>query len=184
MQLTRRKFIGYVGMAAAVGTSLFTAGCNAITDLKNWIPVALTSVAAIVKLLGPLVPAPVQATIVLIEDGFSALLTAIQNYQAGTSVLSDVTNAISAVETAFASFFQSLSVPSTLLNLIEGLAGIILSTISAFAAQISPASAITKPQAMLGGRQVTYTPVKRSIGKYRSDWDAMCVQAGHPEARI
>ena len=191
MQLTRRKFaevisIGLMARLAfttfALGTSAMLGGCNAVTDLENWIPVALTSVAAIVKLLGPLVPAPVSAIIVLIQAGFSALLTALQNYKAGTGVLSDITNAITAVESAFSSFFQALSVPQGLLNIIEGLAGILLSTISAFANEINPSS--TKVSASLMGSQIAYTPKKRSVSAFKKDWNAECVAGGHPEARI
>lgn len=182
--MNRRTFVGHLALAGTVGTAMIAeVGCSALDDLKDWIPVALTSVAAIVKLLGPIIPAPVQATIVLIQSGFSALLTAIQNYQAGTGILSDVTNAITAVEDAFASFFQQLSIPASLLNLIEGLAGIILSTIAAFANEISP-STVTSTTAKVGAAQISYTPVKRSIRKFRSDWNAMCVANSHPEARI
>jgi hypothetical protein len=184
--LNRRQFAtssirGLLAFAAISASGL--TGCNAITDLENWIPVALTAVSAIVKLLGPIVPAPVAAAIVLIQAGFSAILTAIQNYKAGSGILSDIQNAITAVEAAFASFFQSLSVPSGLLNTIEGLAGIILSTIAAFANQIGPSPA-PLPTARVSGNTVSYAPQKRSVSQFKSDWDKMCVQSGHPEARI
>ena len=185
--MNRRQFVGHLSKSAAVlalaSTTIPLTGCNAVTDLENWIPVALTSVSAIVKLLGNVIPAPVATTIALIQAGFSALLTAIKNYQAGSGVLADITNAITAVESAFASFFTTLNVPTGLLNTIEGLAQIILSTIQAFANQINPAS-ITRAALTVGGQQVPVSPVKRSVKKYRSDWNAACVQYGHPEAEI
>jgi hypothetical protein len=183
--MNRRSFAGAIAKAVlfsvAVSSGIVIGGCNAVTDLENWIPVALTAVSQIVKLLGPIVPAPVAATIAVIQAGFAALLTAIQNYKAGSGVLADISAAITAVESAFASFFSSLNVPSTLLNVIEGLAAIILSTIQAFANEISPTPA---PMAAVNGKAVPVTPKKRSVSQFKSDWNAECKSAGHPEAEI
>lgn len=179
--ITRKRFIGL--LAAGAGAAMVPlGGCSAVTDLENWIPVALSAVAAIVKLLGPMVPAPVAATIVLIQAGFSALLTALQNYKAGSGVLANVSNAIAAVESAFASFFASLNVPADLLATIEGLGAILLSTIQAFANEINPAS--TAVSATLMGAKVAYTPQKRSVSKFRSDWNTEAVKDGYPAGRI
>src|SRR5271154_3303840 len=98
MTLSRRKFASSLALAfVAFSSSVGLTGCSAIADLEAWIPVALTAVSQIVKLLGPIVPAPVAAAIVLIQAAFSALLTTLQNYKKGTSVLSDIANAIAAV---------------------------------------------------------------------------------------
>lgn len=189
--ITRRKFaevlsLGLMARLAfttlALGTSAMLGGCSAVTDLENWIPVALTAVSAIVKLLGPVIPAPVAVAIVLIQAGFSALLTAIQNYKAGTGLLADIANAITAVENAFASFFASLNVPSGLLSTIEGLAAILISTIQAFANEINPASVVTSMS--VGGARLAVSPKKRNLRQFKSDWNAECVADKHPEARI
>lgn len=184
--MNRREFnkaVSFAGLALVTGGSIALTGCNAVTDLENWIPVALTSVAAITKLLGAVVPGPVTAAIALITSGLSALLTALKNYKAGTGVLSDVANAINDVENAFANFFSSLSVPTALLNTIEGLANILISTLEGFANSIIP-STQRRPQFKLAGNTMTVNPVKRSIAKYRSDWNAECATLGHPEAEI
>lgn len=179
---TRRKFISMVLFAfAVVSSGLGFIGCSAVTDLENWIPVALTSLSAIVKLLGPIVPPEVSAIIAIITAGFSALLTALKNYQSGNGVLTDVTNAVAAIESAFQNFFASLGVPSALLNTIEGLASILLSTLQAFANEISPNPTLS---ASVGGRNVSYTPQKRSVSRYKRDWNTECVSMGHPEAQI
>jgi hypothetical protein len=162
--------------------SMALTGCSAVTDLENWIPVALTAVSAIVKLLGPVVPAPVAVAITLIQAGFSALLTAIQNYKAGTGVLSDIANAIAAVESAFQGFFASLSIPSGLLATIEGLASIIISTIQAFGNEITPTSVTAS--LTVGGAHLAVTPVKRDLRKFKADWNAECLKDGAPSARI
>jgi hypothetical protein len=168
-------------MIALFAPTILMTGCNAITDLENWIPVALTAVSQIVKLLGPLVPPQVTAAIAVIQAAFAALLTAIQNYKSGSGVLADIANAISAVESAFSSFFASLNVSSTLVATIEGLAAIIISTIQAFANEIGPA-----PPAMLAvnGKAVPVTPKKRSVKQFKSDWNAECASLGHPEAKL
>jgi hypothetical protein len=186
MALTRRDFnrsilTGSLALAT-VGTSIELEGCNAVSNLENWIPVALTAVSAIVKLLGPVVPAPVAVAITLIQAGFSALLTAIQNYKAGTGVLADIANAIAAVESAFQSFFSSLNIPTALLDTIEGLASIIISTIQAFANEITPTSVVTS--LAIGGTRLAVAPVKRNPKQFKDSWNAECAATHHPEARI
>lgn len=183
--MNRRQFVGALSSGAATialgGVSLGLSGCNPVTDLENWIPVALTAVSQIVKLLGPVVPAPVAAAILLIQAGFSALLTTLQNYKKGTGVLSDIANAISAVESAFQSFFASLNVPSTLVNTIEGLVAIIVSTIQAFANEINPSPT---PVTAVNGKAIPVSPKRRSAKQFTSDWNAQCISSGHPEAEI
>jgi hypothetical protein len=183
--MNRRNFatsiMKWAMVALFVPVTFMAQGCSAVTDLENWIPVALTAVSQIVKLLGPVVPAPVSAAIAVIQAAFAALLTTLQNYKKGTSVLSDISNAIAAVEAAFQSFFSTLGVPSGLLSTIEGLAAIILSTIQAFASEIAP----TPPAMMaINGHAVPVTPKKRSVKTFRADWNAQCVSSGHPEAEL
>lgn len=183
--LGRRKFatsiMKWAMVALFIPTSFMLGGCNAVTDLENWIPVALTAVSQIVKLLGPVVPAPVAAAIALIQAAFAALLTVLQNYKSGGSVLADISNAIAAVESAFQSFFSTLGVPSGLLSTIEGLAAIILSTIQAFASEIAP----TPPAMMaINGHAVPVTPKKRNSKQFKSDWDSFCVAQGVPQAKL
>jgi hypothetical protein len=184
--IPRRSFftgaVRYTALFFALGSSMLVTGCSAVTDLENWIPIALASVAMIVKLLGPIVPAPVAVIIAAIQVGFSDLLTAIQNYKAGTGVLSDISNAITDIETSFASFFAALNVPAALLATIEGLAQLIMSTIQWFANKISPASTTTS--AVIMGTKITYAPVKRSPAQYKSAWNTECVAMKHPEVRL
>jgi hypothetical protein len=184
MKLSRRGFAIFALKATMIpifATTLLMTGCNAVSDLETWIPVALTAVSQIVKLLGPVIPAPVGAAIALIQAAFAALLTTIQNYKKGTSVLSDIANGIVAVESAFSSFFASLSVNSTLLATIEGLAAIIISTIQAFAGEIGPAPPATFA---INGKAVPVTPIKRSVKQFTADWNAECVKQSVPQAEI
>lgn len=183
--MDRRDFIHKATIGtlslASIASGFMIGGCNAVTDLENWIPVALTAVSQIVKLLGPLVPAPVSAAIVIIQAAFSALLTAIQNYKKGSGVLADISSAIAAAEAAFQSFFATLSVPSGLLATIEGLAAIILSTIQAFANEINPTPA---PTLAVNGKAVPFSSKKRSLRQFKADWNTECVSTGHPEAEL
>lgn len=181
--MNRRTFAGTLSKAllafVAFSSSVGMTGCNAVTDLENWIPVALSAVSAIVKLLGPVVPAPVAAIIVLIQAGFSALLTALKNYQAGTGVLADIANAYNDVVSAFASFFSSLNIPAALLSTIEGLGDILISTLEAFAAKIGVSTAAVSTKFT---RSVP--ALYRSSSKFRSDWNAYAVSKGVPQAEI
>jgi hypothetical protein len=182
--MNRRQFAGSLTkgvLAFLVFSSSILTGCNAVSDLEAWIPVALTAVSQIVKLLGPAVPAPISAAITIIQAAFAALLTAIQNYKAGSGVLADIASAIAAVESAFQSFFATLGVPSVLVSTIEGLAAIIISTIQAFSEEIGPAPPAT---VAINGKAVPVTPKKRSAKQFREAWNAQCTASGHPEAQI
>ena len=54
--MKRRAFFSRIGaILATICMVPYLAGCNAITDLEHWIPVALSAVSSIVKLLGPIV---------------------------------------------------------------------------------------------------------------------------------
>lgn len=185
MDAQRRRFFQKFGaLVATVALAPYLVGCSALTDLKAWIPIALAAVAAIVKLLGPVVPLPVSAIITLIQAGFAALLAAIESYQSGKGVLADITNAIAAIEAHFQSFFAALNVPLALLNLIEGLTSIILSTIQAFANELSPGTTTTGTTARVGGHTIAITPKKRNVAQFRSAFNAECVSGGHPEAQL
>lgn len=181
--LSRRKFAQVLAVGMLTLSTLTLTGCNALKDFINWIPVGLSSLAALVKLLDGTISAGTQAIIVLIQAGFSALLTALQNLQSGKGLLADVTADVSEIESNFASFFASLNVPSTLLNLIEGLGDILLSTISGFLNSLG-SSTTASATFKLGAKTVSYVPKKRSIKQYRSDWNAAAVAGGHPEAQI
>jgi hypothetical protein len=184
MKLSRRGFATSVTkwmMILLFAPTIVMTGCNAVSDLENWIPVALTAVSQIVKLLGPAIPAPVSAAIAIIQAAFAALLSAIQNYKKGSGVLADIANGIAAVEAAFNSFFATLNVPSALIDTIEGLAAIIISTIQAFAGEIGPGPA---PTLAINGKAIPVTPKKRSINQFKSDWNTECVLRGQPQAEI
>jgi rhamnogalacturonyl hydrolase YesR len=173
MNLTRRQFgktFSFLAITAATLGSMLTTGCNAIDDLKAWIPIALSALSGILKILGTTSP-----TFALIQAAFAAVLAAIQNYQSGTGVLSDIVNAIADVESSFQNFFLSLKVSPTLLETIEALATVIMSTIQAFANQISP-STTTGGSFTVAGHRVTYTAQKRSIKQFEQDWNVICVE--------
>jgi hypothetical protein len=179
--MNRREFGKLAGTGALVlasGASVTMTGCNPITDLENWIPVALAALSGIVKILG--VSNPI---IALIQAAFAALLAALQNYKAGTGPISDVANAVSDVETSFQNFFASLNIPAALLNTIEALGTVILSTLQGFANLVlgtTTASMVYK----LAGRTVAFTPQKRTIRRFKKDYNAAAVAGGHPEIEM
>ena len=180
--MNRREFSKTVGTGAlvlATGGMAVTDGCswgNVIADLKNWIPIALSALSSILKILS--INNPI---ITLIQAGFAALLAAITNYQAGTGVLSDVTNAITDIEQNFQNFFASLNVPQGLLNTIEGIGTIILSTLQAFTNELNPAGTTASATFKVGGRVTSFTPQKRTIQQFKNDYNTAVVAGGHPE---
>jgi hypothetical protein len=97
--------------------------------------------------------------------------------------ISDVANAVSDVETSFQNFFASLNIPAALLNTIEALGTVILSTLQGFANLVlgtTTASMVYK----LAGRTVAFTPQKRTIRRFKKDYNAAAVAGGHPEIEM
>jgi hypothetical protein len=179
--MNRREFSKTVGTGAlvlATGGMAVTDGCswgNVIADLKNWIPVALSALSSILKILSLNNP-----IITLIQAGFAALLAAIQNYQSGTGILSDITNAAADIEQQFANFFASLSVPAPLLVIIEAMANVILSTLEAFVSKIGGTTTLSRTY-KLGQLPMTVVPKYRTIRAFKKDWNSAVVTNGHPE---
>jgi hypothetical protein len=191
--LNRRQFARRASsvllLLLASGTSLFIAGCNVFSDILNWIPVgeaALNSVLSVLTGNGVIITPAIQSIVALIKAGFTALTTAVNEYQSTTP---PPTGALAKIETAFkdivdnfSTFLSSLNVSGSLLGIITGLAQVVLSTIGAFVNRL-PASTAMKSVSVkasnvtVGGTSVAVTPKARTAGSFKHDWDAILKSA-------
>ena len=178
-------------------SSLALSGCNTISDIENWIPVGEKSFQTIVTLLenagiiNPLAGGTLMALIGLITTGFNDLLLAVQEYKSTTpapvGTLAKVQTLFADITSNFQNFLSQLNLSGNpILALIEGLATIILSTISVFVNQLPATARASLKIGVLhmGSMTVSSVPIQRSIRKYKSDWNNTCVEFNYPEAKL
>ena len=184
--MNRRQFssrlAGYFTMLLVVGESVFLVACNLWSDIANWIPVgeaAINSILAVLTSNGVVITPAIQQIVTLIEAGFNALKAAVAEYQSTTpppvGALDKIRTAFKDIVDNFGTFLQSLSVPNSILGIITGLAGIVLSTIAAFMNQLpQPAGAKTMAIASsmkINGAAHAVTPKGRDAKTFRHDWN-------------
>lgn len=194
---TRRNFLKMAGtgaiMVSAGGLSLATSGCNIIQDIQNWIPVGLAALNSIQTLLGPLVSPAVTPFITIIKTGFADLLAATQAYANDTNPADKATSiakiqtALNDITTNFENLFNTLP-GGAIVSLAFGLAQIVLTTIAGFITQLPPAPATSslkmRTTFTIKGQAVNIVPVKRSVRRFKGDWNSAAVAAGHPELKM
>lgn len=194
MELTsRRQFVGHLTKGAAVillsrgGTiAIITAegvllgGCNLYDDILNWVPVGEASLNSILTVLssnGVVISPAIQGVVATIEAAFTALSAAVSEYKSTTP---PPTGAISKIQTAFtdivdnfSTFLKSLSISSSLVGVVVGIAQIIFSTIAAFSNKL-PAVTTLKMATVLrtmqvGSQTVPIVPKVRTRRAFKKD---------------
>jgi hypothetical protein len=203
--LPRRGFLrisasSFLTLFLASTSSLFFGGCSVFTDIKNWVPVGLAAFDSVLNLLesagiiNPIAGSAISQIINVIKAAFSQVVADVQAYQAITpppaGALQKIEDTLQIIVTNFGSFFSSLSITDgPLISLISGLASIILSTIEGF---INSIRGTSKTSARVGVSQVmgvnhkpmTITPKARNKAAFTTEFNALCIQHGHPEAQI
>ena len=207
----RRGFIkfaaagaGYVAMGGAGGLALAGAGgCNVFDDILNWIPVADASIEAIVQLLenagvlSPVAGAPINAALGLVDASVAQLKADVAAYKAITpppaGALAKIQAGLQIVATNFQAFLAALKISdSKLLQLVVGLAQIILSTIAGFEGTLSqqPGAAAPITTARINrtyrvaGETVSVLVEHRSRRKFKKDWNSLAEKYGHSEIKM
>jgi hypothetical protein len=195
--LTRRQFQAQVakGVAglwvvrvartgAAITGVIFQAACGFVSDLENWIPVAIASMNSI-KLILSTNGFPLSANLTAIFNDIIASLNAVKaaavEYSSITpppvGALQKLQDAIKAVTDQLGTFLQQLNLPGgNIVTLIVGLAQIIISTIMAFANKLPPAPAGAKVFRLsdsyrVSSVQFSVSPHERSRRQFRGDWN-------------
>ena len=188
--LNRRQFTTRSLSFLAALPLLGSVGCSfssVYADILKYVPVALSAFSSIISILAgagdigsPLAPA-IAAVIAQVNKGFADLQTAVNAYDAAPSsqkstVVGEISTALKVVESYLQAFWNSLTLPDPqMASLVEGLLGVITSTLLGFATQLpvpTVPSAVTSMRANLT-RTITAAPQKRSIKKFRSDFNAL-----------
>jgi phage-related minor tail protein len=184
--MNRRQFTsrlaGLGAMVLVLGQSAFLAGCNLWSDILNWIPVgeaALNSILAVLTGNGVIISPAIQALVTTIEAGFTALTAAVKEYQstvpAPVGALAKVQTAFKDIVDNFGTFLQALTVPNSILGIITGLAGIVLSTIGAFVNKLPVAlgakTSLAGMTLTVNGKAVPVVPQERTRRAFKHAWN-------------
>ena len=187
--MDRRKFIRRASMGTAIlaiASTIELEGCSissVFTDIANWVPVgeaSLNSILAVLSSNGVPVPPGAQLIVNDIEAAFAAVLAAIKEYQSTTpapvGALAKIQTALKAVVDQTTAFLAALVLPAgNILTLISSLAGIIFSTIAAFANQLPLSSGSVMAsvhQFRLNGQEYKVVSVHRTRRGFKRDWNS------------
>lgn len=193
---TRREFVkisgGALAMVGAGGLGLMTSGCNVFTDIENWVPVGIATFNSLVTLLenagviNPVAGAPITAAIGLVQAGFAQIVADVKAYQAiqppPAGALAKIQAALQVVDSNFQAFLASINVSDNkLLQLVVGLAGIILSAIGGFINQLSGTSPVIGREYTVARQKISVTPKLYTVRAFKKAWNVAVSSGGHPE---
>lgn len=204
-RLTRRQFtVRASSLLASIGLLplLTSTGCflsSLYADILKYVPVGLAAFSSVVSILasdgiiGNPIAAAIAAIVALVNKGFADLQTAVNAYEAApssqkTTELMSVSTALSTAEAYIQQFWANLTIPDPQeASLIQGLLGIIVSTLLGFATQLPAVSAATSPALAMRAslaRTIVVTPKKRSVAQFRHDFNALLKGTTHDHATI
>lgn len=196
MTLSRRQFASRLIFAGTILSAPFSlTGCGIFSDILSWTAVASVALDGIVTVLGPLMPPSGQAIIVLIKAALADLAGAITQYQSDSNpadkatLLAKIRTFLEAIAANFQSFLGQIAGNSPIINVVLGLAQVLLAAVMGFIGQLPPAPTgggkTLTLSASIGSHTVTVTPkYYKSVGAFKKDWNAVATGAGHAELVI
>jgi len=185
---------GLLALAASGGAMIFQAGCSVFDSIVAYVGVGLSAVVAVANLLaGSGVTSvgsgeAISAVVDLIKKAFADVQVAIAQYEGApadqkATLKQKVATALQAVADEIQKFWSDLAIPDPKLgDLVHGLLGIVLSTLAGFAAQL-PAP-VSTPKAAVLKKRVVFSPKKRSVAKFRDDFNKLLEQGGYSSYKI
>lgn len=207
--MNRRNFLFNSGKALTV-TALasvvsITTACptwlmNLYADIMKYVPVGLAAFNAILNILtgaGVIPPGAgtaVEAIANLVKVAFADLQAAITQYQNApaadkATLLGEISVALATVEANLQAFWSNLNIPDVnLANIIEGLLGVILGTLAAFAAQLPAPPAAPDTNSKLGvarsrranlQKLIRVTAKKRTVKQFKADFNIRLTEGGY-----
>lgn len=192
---TRRGFnktLGLGSLFVLIGSSLSLEGCSVFDSILTWVPIGLTALQGIVTVLGPLI-GPAAGIITLIKAAFADLSAAVSAYKNDTNpadkatLLAKIRTFLGDIVNNFQTFFNALNIGNNpILNIVIGLANVILAAIEGFMGQL-PATGTKTPTTSfhVGTRQLTVTPkFYNRVSDFKHDYNAVASAGGHPEISI
>ena len=193
-RMTRRAF-GSLATKSALLVALFSsgldfAGCSwasVYSAIQKYVPLGLQAFAAVVSLLtgqgviAGAAAAAINVAVTLVNNGFTAISTAIQQYETATagqkpSLLSAISTALTVAANDIQDFWSTLNIPdANLAATIKGRLGIITTTLAGFLTQLPTPVSVSLKQSPNGLSTVAH---KRSAGQFKSDFNAVLTQNG------
>lgn len=195
MQISRRNYSKLCGSAVlwclAGGAPFALMGCGLFSDILTWTSVAGVALDGIVAALGSFMPPGGGQIIQLIKAFLTDLAGTVTEYQADTNpadkatLLLKIRTLLGDISTNFQGFLGQLNLGSNpILNIVLGLAQVILAAIAGFLGQLPTPSAIPV-KLMVSGKPLTITPkYYKHIQQFKSDWNSVCIMYSHPELEI
>lgn len=200
MELTRRMFgksIGTLGLVAALGNIITSTACGLFDSILAYVGVGLQAFGSVVDLLaGAGVIPPGEGTLLhlainAVKVGFADVQAAVTAYdnappdQKGT-LKGKISVVLAILEADIQKFWDDLKIPdSKLASLVQGLLGIILSTLAAFQTQLPAPPKLAKVEASKNfSRRIVYTPKKRSVKDMRKDFNQLLHENGYTQHTI
>ena len=191
--LNRRSFVKQTGMGigalALAGGTILETGCGLWADILAYAQTGIAAFVAVVNLLvaSGVIPAgtgsAIDLVITAVKAAFADVQAAVQAYDAAPAsqkqtLAGKIATAITVAMQEIQQFWNDLKIPdSKLAALISGLLGIILSTLSAFLPQLPAPASLARSVPLT----LPFTPKKRSVHAFKSEWNQMMVAAGQPK---
>jgi hypothetical protein len=197
VNITRRDFGKYASAGLLALGTLDLSSCSAsdvFTDIENWIPVGLSAFQGIVSILqgAGLVAPQAVPLIAAVITGLDDVLADVKAYEA---IVPPPANALAKIQAALSLVVQNIQAMlaqlnvngGTVLNVVEGLAEIILSTIAGFLNELpstGKASTTLSNTFRVGRDVVSYTPQVRTRGRFKKDYNRVAVANGYPGIQL
>jgi len=203
MELTRREFgkNSILGLVLLSCTEFFTgvlSGCtwpkNLYQNILSYTTLGLDAFQSIISLLtasGIIIPvegAAISTVVALVKAGFADLQVAVTNYEAApaankTTLLGKISTALAVLQAQLGTFWANLSLPTgtKVSLLVQGLLGIIVSTLAGFATQLPPPAASATARSVNVLARLGVTAQKRTPAEFKKDFNSLLIQGGYPQ---
>lgn len=172
-------------------------GCSTIEDeILAWVQMGIPAVTQILQLLvsvGVLACVTCSEIATGVIVALQAIAAAIKAWKANpnATTIDDISAALQAALAVAASYFSSFTLPTgnpNTVSLIDALISLVLNTLSGYIGKLglsTKASAKPVPKEYRrNGKMLPITPTFLQAGQFRTQWNALGVQYGHPEVKL
>lgn len=194
MKVSRRQFTSTALFGAFVSVlPLALMGCGIFSDILTWTAVAGVALDGIVTVLGNFMPPGGAALITAIKSFLTDLAGAVTEYQNDTNpadkatLLAKIRSLLSDIATNFQSFLSQINLGNNpIVNIVLGLAQVILAAIAGFLGQLPAAGTkILSSSVSIGGKSITVVPkYYKRVADFKSDYNSVCAANGRTEIEI
>lgn len=193
MRISRRKFTSGALFTALVSVvPIAMTSCGIYSDILAWTRIAGVALDGIVTVLGSFMPPGGAAIIITIKAFLADLAGAVTEYQNDANpadkatLLAKIRTLLSDIATNFQSFLAQINLGTNpIVNLVLGLAQVILSAIMGFLGQLPAGGRTLSSQVKIGTKVLTVIPkYYKHATEFREDYNAVCAANSHPEIEI